>query len=169
VRQVRLIAEVSEASPEEYPRLSAVTVAAYRAVGPMPDGYTAELADVAGRAADPGAVVLAARLGREVVGGVTLVLDPSSPLAEHLEPGMAGMRMLAVDPSAQGAGAGRALVEGCIEVCRSRGLPLLSLHTHLVFARARALYERMGFVRTPERDLHFGDGLHLLSYLLEVS
>ncbi|HEX6492806.1 MAG TPA: GNAT family N-acetyltransferase [Candidatus Dormibacteraeota bacterium] len=162
-------AEVSEALPAEYPRLSEVTVAAYLAVGTMPDGYVAELADVAGRAADPGAVVLAARLAGEVAGGVTLVLDPSSPLAEHLEPGMAGMRMLAVDPAAQGAGAGRALVEGCIEVCRSRGLRLLSLHTHVVFARARALYERMGFTRTPERDLHLGDDLHLLSYLLELS
>jgi GNAT superfamily N-acetyltransferase len=162
-------AEVSEALPAEYPRLSELTVAAYRAVGPMPDGYTAELADVAGRAADPGAVVLAARVGGEVVGGVTLVLDPASALAEHLEPGMAGMRMLAVDPAAQGGGAGRALVEGCIEVCRSHGLPLLSLHTHVVFARARALYERMGFVRTPDRDLHFSGDLHLLSYLLELS
>ena len=169
MRARRVTAEVSEALAAEYPRLSELTVAAYRAVGPMPDDYAAELADVAGRAADPGAAVLAARLGGEVVGGVTLVLDPSSPLAEHLEPGMAGMRMLAVDPAAQGAGAGRALVEGCIEMCRSRGLPLLSLHTHVVFARARALYERMGFVRTPERDLHISGDLHLLSYLLEVS
>ena len=88
-------------------------------------------------------------------------------IGEHLEPGMAGMRMLAVDPSAQGAGAGRALVEGCIEVSRGHGLRCLSLHTHVVFARARALYERMGFVRTPDRDLHFGDDLHLLSYLLD--
>ena len=159
--------EVSEALSAEYGRLSELTVAAYRAVGPMPDGYAAELADVAGRAADPGAVVLAARRDGRVVGGVTLVLETTSPLAEHLEPGMAGMRMLAVDPSAQGAGAGRALVEGCIEVSRGHGLRCLSLHTHVVFARARALYERMGFVRTPDRDLHFGDDLHLLSYLLD--
>ena len=65
--------EVSEALPAEYARLSELTVAAYRAVGPMPDGYAAELADVAGRAADPGAVVLAARRDGRVVGGVTLV------------------------------------------------------------------------------------------------
>ena len=161
--------EVSAARPPELDRLAEVTVAAYRAVGPMPDTYVAELADVSGRAADPGAVVLAARVAGLVVGGVTLVLDPASPLAEHLEPGMAGMRMLAVDPVAQGGGAGRALVEGCVEVCRSRGAGMLSLHTHVVFARARGLYERMGFIRTPERDLDIGDDLHLLSYLLELA
>ena len=160
--------EVSPVVPSEYARLSEITVAAYRAVGPMPETYVAELADVAGRAVDPGAVVLAARMGGSVVGGVTLVVDPSSRLAEHLDPGMAGMRMLAVDPAAQGAGAGRALVDGCIQVCRGRGLPRLSLHTHVVFARARGLYERMGFVRTPERDLQIGPDLHLLSYLLEL-
>ena len=101
--------EVSEALPAEYARLSELTVAAYRAVGPMPDGYAAELADVAGRAADPGAVLLAARRDRRVVGGVTLVLETTSPLAEHLEPGMAGMRMLAVDPAHQNGGVGTAL------------------------------------------------------------
>jgi GNAT superfamily N-acetyltransferase len=161
--------EVSSVLPSEYARLSRITVAAYRAVGPMPESYVAELADVAGRAVDPGAVVLAARMGGTVVGGVTLVVDPGSDLAEGLEPGMAGLRMLAVDPAAQGFGAGRALVEACIDICRARGLRTLSLHTHVVFARARGLYERMGFIRTPERDLQVGDDLHLVSYALGVT
>jgi ribosomal protein S18 acetylase RimI-like enzyme len=161
--------EVSPVLPSEYARLSEITVAAYRAVGPMPESYVAALADVAGRAEDPGAVVLAARMGGGVVGGVTVVVDPDSQLAELLEPQMGGMRMLAVDPGGQGSGAGRALVDGCIELCRSRGLQRLSLHTHVVFARARGLYERMGFVRTPERDLDVGDDLHLLSYMLELT
>jgi GNAT superfamily N-acetyltransferase len=160
--------DVSPVVPSEYARLSEITVAAYRAVGPMPETYVAELADVAGRAVAPGAVVLAARMGGAVVGGVTLVVDPGSDLAELLEPEMGGMRMLAVDPAAQGAGAGRALVDGCIELCRQHGLRWLSLHTHVVFARARGLYERMGFVRTPERDLQIGADLHLLSYMLEL-
>ncbi|HEY2704782.1 MAG TPA: GNAT family N-acetyltransferase [Candidatus Dormibacteraeota bacterium] len=161
-------AQVSEALPEELARLSELTVAAYRAVAPMPDGYAAELADVQGRAADPGAVVLAARLGGRVVGGATVVLAPGSPLAELLEPGDAGLRMLAVDPEVQGAGVGRALVEATIELSRGRGLRRLSLHTHMIFVRARALYEAMGFERTPERDVDAGPELHLLAYVLEL-
>jgi GNAT superfamily N-acetyltransferase len=122
--------EVSPVLPGEFAWLSELTVAAYRAVAPMPDGYAAELADVRGRAAYPGAVVLAARIDGRVVGGATVVLDPGSPLAEVLEPGTAGLRMLAVDPAAQGAGVGRALVEATLELARRRGLCRLSLHTH---------------------------------------
>lgn len=160
--------EVSEALPEELARLSELTVAAYRAVAPMPDGYAAELADVRGRAADPGAVVLAARLGGRVVGGATVVLAPELPLAELLEPGDAGLRMLAVDPEVQGAGVGRTLVEATIELARRRGLRRLSLHTHTVFVRARTLYEAMGFERTPERDIDAGPDLHLLAYAIRL-
>jgi GNAT superfamily N-acetyltransferase len=161
--------DVSPALPGELAWLSELTVAAYRAVAPVPDGYAAELADVRGRAADPGAVVLAARIDGRVVGGATVVLDPGSPLAELLEPGTAGLRMLAVDPAAQGAGVGRALVEATLELARRRGLRRLSLHTHAVFERARALYESMGFERTPERDLRISGGLHLLSYMMDLA
>ena len=159
---------VSPALPGEHARLSELTVAAYRAVAPMPDGYAAELADVGGRAADAGAVVLAARRGGRLVGGATVVLVPGSPLAELLEPGDAGLRMLAVDPDAQGAGVGRALVDATIELGRRRGLRRLSLHTHAVFERARGLYEAMGFERTPERDIDAGPGLHLLAYAIPL-
>ncbi len=160
--------QVSEALPGELARLSELTLAAYRAVAPMPDGYAAELADVEGRAADPGAVVLAARLGGRVVGGATVVLDPESPLAELLEPGDAGLRMLAVDPGAQGGGVGRALVEATLELGRRRGLRRLSLHTHAVFVRARALYESMGFERTPDRDIEAGPELYLVAYAIRL-
>jgi GNAT superfamily N-acetyltransferase len=162
------VIDVSPALPTEYARLSELTLAAYRAVGPMPDDYAAELAEVSGRAADPGAVVLAARLGDRVVGGGTVVLDPGSRLAEMLEPGTAGLRMLAVDPAAQGAGVGRALVEATLELCRRRGLQRLSLHTHEIFVRARHLYESMGFERTPDRDVRTSGGMHLLSYMLDL-
>jgi GNAT superfamily N-acetyltransferase len=85
-----------------------------------------------------------------------------------LEPGTAGLRMLAVDPAAQGAGVGRALVEATLELCRRRGLQRLSLHTHEIFVRARHLYESMGFERTPDRDVRTDGGLHLLSCMLDL-
>lgn len=160
--------EVSEARPSEHARLGELTVDAYRAVTPLPDGYAADLADVAGRAADPAAMVLAARLDGRVVGGATVVLHPGSPLAESLPEGSAGLRMLAVDPTAQGHGIGRALVEATIDLCRRHGLRRLGLHTQEVFVHARRLYESMGFDRDPARDITFASGLQLIAYALKL-
>src|ERR1700745_505052 len=44
-----------------------------------------------------------------------------SPYAELEGADRAAFRMLAVDPAAQGAGAGRALIEACIGVTRAEG------------------------------------------------
>ena len=59
------------------------------------------LADVGRRAGETEVLVA---VGPELLGCVTFVPDNSSPWAELLGPGEAGVRMLAVDPSAQGRG-----------------------------------------------------------------
>ena len=155
---------MSAALPADYARLGELTVAAFRALGPLPESYAADLADVAGRAADPGAVVLAARLGDRLVGGATVVLGLESPLAQFLGPGTAGLRMLAVDPAAQGRGVGRALVEATLDLCRRRGLTRVALHTTAVMRHAIRIYESLGFERRPDRDLLLPSGLRLLGY-----
>ena len=85
--------------------------------------YADELRDVAGRAA--GADVLAAvdEEGGEVLGGVTYVPGPSSPAAEFAEADAAGIRMLAVAPSARRRGVGEALTVACIEHAQAAGRP----------------------------------------------
>lgn len=161
--------EISPALPEDHARLGEITVAAFRALGPLPDTYATELADVRGRASDPGALVLAAHLDGRLVGGATVVLAPDSPLAELLGPGSAGLRMLAVDPSAQGHGVGRALVEATLDLCRRRGLRKVTLHTTHLMTRAIRIYESLGFERRPERDLLLPSGLRLLGYELQLA
>jgi ribosomal protein S18 acetylase RimI-like enzyme len=52
---------------------------------------------------------------------------------------------LAVDPSSEGRGAGRALMEGLIELARERGGRRMTLRVFGPNERARRLYERLGF------------------------
>ena len=143
--------EVRPVRPDEYETVGRLTVAAYESLpGEIVGGYDRVLADVAGRAED--AVVLVAVDDGQLVGSVTYVPDESSPFAEDLRDGEAGIRMLGVDPAAHGRGVGWALVHACVERARADGRRGLFLSSTPVMAAAHRLYERAGFVRTPERD-----------------
>jgi ribosomal protein S18 acetylase RimI-like enzyme len=115
----------------------------------MSQGYARELADVGRRAAE--AEVLVAVDGG-LVGCVTFVPDPASPWAEGLHAGESSIRMLAVDPSAQGRGAGGALLAACLERARSLERTAVFLHSTPWMHAAHHLYGRAGFVRVPARD-----------------
>lgn len=151
--------------PEEYEAAGRVVVEAYLALpgGHMTDGYAAELADVGHRTS--GADVLVA-IQDGLVGCVTLVSDESSPWAELLEAGEAGIRMLGVLPDAQGRGIGRALVEACLSCARRQGKAAVMLHTTPWMPAAHHLYERLGFERCPQRDWSPMPEVPLIAYRL---
>ncbi len=142
---------IRDIRPEEYESAGHLVVTAYRALPGrhLSDDYAGLLAAVARRAEE--AEVLVA-LEEELVGCVTLVPDASSPWAELLEEAEAGIRMLAVLPSAQGRGVGRALLEGCVSRARQLGRSALVLHTTPWMPAAQHLYETAGFARFPQRD-----------------
>ena len=60
--------------------------------------------------------------------------------------------MLAVAPEPQGQGVGEALAEHCLDRFREDGAVAVVLSTLPEMVAAHRLYERLGFVRTPERD-----------------
>ena len=153
---------------DEYDALASVTLEAYRALlGHDIDGeYAAELADVATRAAQSDTLVAVAADGT-LVGGVTYVPGPG-PLAWFDGPDEAGFRMLAVTPSAQGRGAGAALVAACVERAMAADKARLFLHTTAPMTVAQRLYQRAGFQRDPARDRVLEGGLLLLAYVLEL-
>ncbi len=162
---------VREALPHEFAALGEIVVAAYQAIGALEgdDEYVPELRDVARRARE--AVVLAAvdPASGALLGCATYVPDASSPWAEELVEGEAAIRMLAVDPAAQGRGAGTALTEACVARARADGRRRLVLHSLPIMVDAQRIYARLGFVRAPERDWRFApDGL-LLGFQLDLA
>jgi len=160
--------EIRQVRTEEYQSAGRLVVAAYRALpsAHLSDDYAAELADVVRRAAE--AEVLVA-VEDEVVGCVTFVPDGSSPWAELLEEGEAGIRMLAVLPSAQGRGVARALLNACVSRARQLDRAALLLHTTPWMLAAQHLYDTAGFKRLPERDWSPVPDVPLLAYRLSLT
>ncbi|MET9605633.1 GNAT family protein [Streptomyces sp. NPDC006512] len=161
---------IRAAQPAEYEELGGITARAYLEDGLLEantdDTYERTLRDVAGRAGS-GEVLVAVLDGR-LLGGVTFA-PPGSPLADIAGPGEAEFRMLAVAAAGRGKGAGEALVRACAD--RARALPGVSrlvLSTQPGSPAAHRIYERLGFVRTPERDWSPVPSVPLLTYALEL-
>jgi GNAT superfamily N-acetyltransferase len=156
-------------SGAELARLGEIVVTAYDAIGALEgdDEYIPELRDVERRAAE--AVVLAAvdDATGALLGCVTYVPDASNAWAEHLRDGEAGIRMLAVDPSAQGRGAGTALISACLDRARADGRRAVFLHSLPVMESAQRIYARFGFRPDPGRDWAF-PGFLLMGFVLDL-
>jgi ribosomal protein S18 acetylase RimI-like enzyme len=152
--------------PGEHVVLGAITVVAYEATGEaLETDYVAELRDVTARAGDCTVLVAAAPDGT-ILGGVTYVPGPGVSMSELEHDGEAGIRMLAVDPSAQGLGAGRALTVACLDRARAAGRTGVALFTKPENEVAQRLYGSLGFVRDPERDWRYAPGRRLWAFRL---
>lgn len=140
---------------------------AYRALPgyPADDQYDAMLADVAGRMHD-GDVVIAVD-GATVVGCLTFVPGAGVEHFEFADHEATSFRYFGVAADVRGRGVGEAMVRWCIAETLRLGKPRLRIHTIDVMREAIRLYERMGFVRTPDEDFDY-DGIVGLAYLLEV-
>lgn len=162
--------EIRRVAPDEQLPAGELVVRAYRALpgAHLSGGYADELADVARRSHDADVLVAVTAALGGVVGCVTFVSDAASPWAELLDVGEAGIRMLAVDPAAQGRGIGHALVHECIDRARRLGRRALMLHTTPWMTAAHRLYEQAGFTRFPARDWAPAPEVPLLGYRLDL-
>jgi len=143
--------------PAEHDALGDVSIRSYLEggllLGGLDDPYAPNLRDVALRAAS--ATVLVAvdeRQDDALLGGVTLAFH-GSPMAQLAGPGEAEIRMLAVDPAAQGRGVGSALAAACVERARAEsGTKRMVLCSQQEMRTAHRVYRRLGFERAPELD-----------------
>jgi ribosomal protein S18 acetylase RimI-like enzyme len=154
------------ARPEDYARIAELTVGVYVDGGLASDGYTPELADVAGRADRAELLVVRDAEGR-IVGSVALVLEGDFGEVTTSDD-EAAFRMLVVDPSARGQGIGELLVNTCLDRARAAGKRRMVLSTGPRMTAAHRLYERLGFTRLPERDWSPVPGIDLRVYSLDL-
>lgn len=77
--------------------------------------------------------------------------------------------MLAVDPAAQARGVGTALARACLARATELSCRRVRIYTRDFSKAAHRLYERLGFVRTPDRDWTPHPGVHLLARCRELA
>ncbi len=156
---------VRRATPADYVAVGELTVRAYVDDGHLPAGiaYVEVLADAESRDREAELWVAVEEASGRVLGSVTFA-RPGTEYAEVAEPHEGEFRMLAVAHEARGRGVGEELVRRCIERARELGLSGLVMSTQPSMVRAHRVYERLGFVRAPERDWEPVPGVSLLAY-----
>ncbi|MFE5244522.1 MULTISPECIES: GNAT family N-acetyltransferase [unclassified Streptomyces] len=157
--------------PSQYAALGEITAEAYLRDGLLDfgadDPYLEKLRAVGQRAAETEVLVAVDGDGR-LLGGVTYVAS-GGPWADVATADEAEFRMLAVSPEARGRGAGEALVRACVDrASAAGGRSGIVLSTQPAMRGAHRIYERLGFVRTPERDWNPLPALRLLTYRLAL-
>lgn len=144
---------IADATAADYQRIGDITVDAYVAAGHFDDpdhAYMQFVRQVAAR--HEHCRILVARRDGRVIASMSLMRH-GNEYADIALPGELEIRMLAVDPSVQRSGAGRAMVQAALAYARTlQGVHTVSLTTGGTWQAARALYENLGFSHCPERD-----------------
>jgi GNAT superfamily N-acetyltransferase len=159
---------IRDARADEYPLVGELRVAAYRALGLLPEG-SAYAETLRGFGFDGACAVLVAC--DEAEGGIlwTITVEPFGPHSELAQDETeADVRAFAVAPGAQGRGVGRELLAAAIDCAAKRGVTLLRLCTQPAMNAAQALYASSGFTRTPELDFEPAPGVTLRAYSLPL-
>ncbi len=141
----------------------------YAAIMPPPrwEGYRenilATLTDVA-----PAQQIVAEREG--IIVGSVLLYPPGTAFSTPDEGPLTcpEVRLLAVAPEVRGQGIGTALMQECIRRARSLGASCLNLHTTDMMQVAKQMYERIGFVRSPELDFYPDPNVIVKAYRLNL-
>jgi GNAT superfamily N-acetyltransferase len=160
------VVEVRRIRPGEHDAAGDVCVAAYDPLlTGAEDDYRDRLRDVATR--DEQAEVWVAvrdEGGADRVVGVVTYCPPGSPWREIGRDEEGEFRMLAVDPAAQGTGAGTALARLCEQRAREHGATGMALSSLATMTAAHRIYARLGYEREPGRDWSPVPGVDLLAF-----
>jgi ribosomal protein S18 acetylase RimI-like enzyme len=162
--------DIRPARPADLDAIGAVTVEAYTADGflgeTVEEGYSDQLRDAA-RRAEHAELVVAVDSADAVLGSVTVV-HPGTVFAEISREGELEFRMLGVSPAARGRGIGAALTAAVLERAGEIGCRRVVMSSLDLMKTAHRMYERLGFVRLPERDWEPVPGVHLIAYTFDL-
>jgi ribosomal protein S18 acetylase RimI-like enzyme len=111
--------------------------------------------------------VLVAELECRIVATVTLAAH-GSQWAEIAKPDELEVRMLAVAPEARRQGIAAKLLTDAMRHVQNLGLNALVLSSEVPMSNAHRLYEKLGYIRQPERDWSV-TGYELLVYRRDVN
>ncbi len=137
-----------------------------------PDAFWADLAEVRSRTEEQWReeiagprIHLQARAGETVLGGIALLPEGYTP--EHPIPeDRSNIVSLWVRPAARGRGISTLLLRSVAELAISIGRPELSLDVDETNTSARAVYERLGFRATGQREPREGRDSAWIEYVL---
>ena len=156
------------ATAADHEAIGEVTVAAYTEYANATEGgYVDPLRDAATRDREAELWLAEDAETGEVLGTVTLC-PVGSPWREIGADDEAEFRMLGVGPNAQRRGVGSALMDLVVTRAREDGMRAIVLSSLDDMAAAHRIYERQGFVRTPDRDWSPGPGVDLLAFRKEL-
>jgi ribosomal protein S18 acetylase RimI-like enzyme len=161
---------IRDARPDEADAVSAVIRDAYaqfESTYPADWSHYFEMVVKVERHFENAEIIVAEQAGR-LVATVMFYRDGSLSAQGPWPEGSAGVLRLAVLPEARGLGLARRLTEECIRRCREAGIPVLALHTTDWMPVAKAMYERMGFVRDASFDFVPRSGIYAYGYRLDV-
>ncbi|MGW1339839.1 GNAT family N-acetyltransferase [Kribbella sp. NPDC002412] len=157
--------EIRLARPTEYDAVGELAADAYAHDGFLKPGYAQTVRAAANRAAKAELWVAADATG--LLGTVTYC-PPGSVYREIGLDDEGEFRLLAVPGRARGLGIGTALTVRCIERTRELGLSRIVLSSASYMAAAHHIYERLGFVRLPERDWSPLADIDLYAFALDL-
>jgi ribosomal protein S18 acetylase RimI-like enzyme len=156
------------ATAADHEAIGEVTVAAYADFTNAAEaGYVAYLRDAATRDREAELWVADDEETGKVLGSVTLC-PVGSPWREIGADDEAEFRMLGVGPDAQRRGVGSALMDLVVRRAHEDGQSAIVLSSLAEMTAAHRIYERQGFVRTPDRDWSPAPGVDLLAFRKEL-
>lgn len=157
--------EIRQALPSEYDAVGELTVEAYSHDGYVRGDYARTLRAAADRAAKAELWVAADESG--LLGSVTYC--PAGSVYREIGLDDEGeFRMLGVVGRARGLGVGTALTERCIERTRELGFGRIVMCSATYMTTAHRIYQRLGFVRIPDRDWSPIAGVDLWAFALDL-
>ena len=159
--------EIRLARPAEYDAVGELTVEAYAYDGFLPPGsdYAHTLRAAGDRAAK---AELWVAVDDDGLLGTVTYCPPGSVYGEIARADEGEFRMLGVAARARGRGVGTALTVRCIERTRELGLRAIVMSSATYMTTAHRMYERLGFIRLPDRDWSPIPGVDLYAFTLEL-